>query len=359
MSRNIPQKRSTGPIGGKTELQAKLWPNGEIAIWKARSFKMDPMPSPQNEDLTEFKMSAYRLYQESRLLLQALACPLGLSLLPIFDKLKRDIIEGVQRVTKPRAAKGSTGITSYGKRMVRNSAYLLEQLGGKARCIFATCTVPPLPVEQMRILHEGWGKVVEYYRLGIRRALQKQGLSGETVTVTEIQEKRYEKTGLPVSHIHSVFIGVTTIGRYAISTEDHDRIWHLALSSVIDIERDECATACNLQRVKKSASGYMAKYLTKGSVAVKAAMDDGFAGWLPKHWWNCSRSLMRRVKSQTRDISPLADWLNSVADIDGQNVWKWHRDVVLDMGNGHLVTIARYGQLSNRQMAEVQAYYAD
>lgn len=286
-----------------------------------------------------------------------MASLLGLSSLPIFDKSERDVVKLGQGLHKVRAAKGTLGITSYGKRMVRNAAHLLETESGWGRAIFATVTVPPLPLEKMRILHESWGKLVEYYRLGLRRALQKKGLSGESVTVTEVQEKRYQKTGLPILHLHSVFCGVTAVGRFALTVEDHDRIWFFAMRALIDIERTECTSACNLQRVKKSASGYMAKYLTKGCVAVVSAIKDGFAGWLPKHWWNCSRSLSRRVKSQTRDASTLAEWLNTMADVDGNNVWKWHRDVVLEMSDGHKITIARYGQLTIRQTAEIQAYY--
>lgn len=348
---NTPATRSL--IGGRTELKAKLWPNGEIAIWKARTFKPDPLPAAPDADDIDRRMSMYRLGLHSPAAYAICLSALGLSPLPIFDKSKWDVIEGVEGVPVSRAPKGSNGITAYGKRMVRNAAELIEKESGYARTIFATCTVPPLPIEQMTELHERWHDVVDYYRIQLRRSLKDKGLSGESVTVTEIQEHRYHKTGLPILHIHSVFCGVTNIGRYALTLKQHDDMWFRALNTVVDIERHECAHACNLQRVKKSASGYLAKYITKGAAEVKRCVENGFARWLPKHWWNCTRSLMRRVKSQVRDISAMAEWLNAAAEVSGNSVWKWHRDVLIEMYTGDTITIARYGQLTKEMTKEI------
>jgi hypothetical protein len=344
-------------IGGRTTLQARLWPNGEIAIWKQKTFKPEPLVIAPDQSRTDFKMARFRLHLTERSLEAAIAVALGLSSHPIFDKLEGAVIDGGETLLKPREKKGKRGITSYGKRMVRNAAHLLEQLGGKARCVFATVTVPALPVEKMRPIHQEWGEVCERYRLILKRTLQDQGLSGEVVTVSEIQEKRYEKTGLPVLHLHSVFIGVKKCGRFAISTEQHDDMWYRALNVAVDVERAECSVGCNLQRVKKSTAAYLGKYLSKGGKAVERAIEDGFGSWLPDHWWNCSRSLRRKVKAQTRRIDFLAEWLNDVAELGGGDIWEWHRPVILEMNDGYKVTIARYGKLSNRQMAEIQAYY--
>ena len=339
-------------------MEARLWPNGECVVWKPKLYAPEPIgPHSESEENLE-TMRIFRMMCAVVELRQYSPLLLGLSFLTIFDSLERDVVKKLEGVDKPRAAKGSGGITSYGRRMVRNAAHLIENGVAPGRAIFATVTVPALEIDQLRKIHEGWHHVVEIYRLGLRRSLQSQGLSGELVTVSEIQEKRHKITGLPILHLHSVFVGVRGDGRFAVSLENHDDIWLKALNVVLDIELTEAPAACNLQRVRKSASGYLAKYLSKGSHCVSCAVNDGFAGWLPKHWWNCTRSLARRVKEQTRRIDDFADWLNDCADIGGDKYWKWHRDVLLEKDDGSTFRVARYGQLSDRQAEEIRSYYS-
>lgn len=357
MNSNIAPLRTLGPIPGRTCLRAKMYPNGECAVWKQKTYKPRAV---KREVVPRFTPSILTLWAECGSPLSWVddeAAALGLSPLPNFDSsLSEGSVadEGVPGVVK---LYGSRGITSHGRRMVRNAAYLIEHEGGRSRAVFATVTVPSLPMEQMRVLHERWHKATEIYRLGLKRALRKQGLSGESVSVSEIQEKRYQRTGVPVLHIHTVFIGKTASGQWAITPEDHDRIWLAALNVAIGVELNDISVACNLQRVKKSTEGYIGKYMTKGSKVVGELVRKGFAGWIPQQWWSCSRSLRARIDRKTRCVHDLANWLNDAADFEGTDVWLWHKDVVLEMMDGYKVTIARYGRLSIRQTAEIHAYY--
>lgn len=343
---NIAPKRTSGPIGGKTGLNAKLYPNGEVVVYKPRTFKMEPMAKPHQYDEAGLFCACMRAYGTVAPALLAGLLPLGLSPLPIFDSNPEASVLAPGKIAAARGIKGQKGITSYGARIVRNCAHLLESSVQVGRCIFATVTVPNLPIQAIGAIHENWNQVVELYRLSLRRALQRKGLSGESVTVSEIQEKRHQRTGLPVLHLHSVFVGVTASGKFAIAPKEHDRMWYAALSSVVDIDWSDITSACNLQRVKKSAAGYLGKYMSKGSKAVITARANGFERWLPKHWWNASRSLTRRVKANTRRIDYLADWLNEIAEVKGNGVWEWHRDVQIEMYNGDKINIARYGRLT-------------
>lgn len=352
-----PDSIMSSPKRPTRRLAAKLYPNGECVVYQPRLFTPEGVkPYEDTEERIE-QMRLFGMICRNQELIDYAPLLLGLSLHPIFDKNSETASEGEVVGVKARARKGQGGITSYGARMVRNAAYLLERDAGPGRSIFATVTVPSCPKEKLWMIHESWGKVVELYRLGLRRMLQDKGLSGEIVTVSEIQEKRYQKTGLPILHLHSVFMGVTASGKFAISTKDHDRLWFSALNAAVNIEGSDVSYACNLQRVKKSASGYLAKYLTKGSKSVIAAVNDGFAGWMPKHWWNCSRSLVARVKAETRQADEFSDWLQGVADLEGQKVWKWHRDVSVELHDGTEFKVARFGQLHIGAMAQIQAYY--
>lgn len=365
MRRMIPQKTSGSPIGGRTEYECKVYPNGEAVVWRPRRVKI-AMPKPKRSDFEKGRHQALvSLYFQCPEVLRAGGVLLGLSLLPNFDRLLEPVPQAASGGdTKPLVdgdvllSKGRNGITSFGARMVRNGAHLIERSGGRHRTVFSTCTVPDLPIEQMSVIHQNWNKVVEIYRLGLRRALEAKGLSGESVTVSEVQEKRYERTGIPVLHIHSVFIGKTASGQWAITTEHHDRLWRSALQVASGVEIEAISAACNLQRVKKSAEGYIGKYMTKGAKSVSAMVERGFSGWVPKQWWNMSRSLRRRIDVETRTPHDLACWLYEAAEEEGSKVWDYHRDVLLEMDCGRTLIVARYGRLSIRTMAQVQEYYS-
>lgn len=334
---------------------ARMWPNGETVIWKQKTYKPDPLVAPYRSPSTDHKMARLRLHLSERSLEAAIAVYMGLSPLAIFDSEFSILDDEPTAKRETRSAKGTKGITSYGARMVRNAAHVLENSVTKGRCVFATVTLPALPKHQLAVIHEQWHQVTEYYRLSLKRLLQRQGLSGELVTVSEIQAKRYERTGLPILHLHSVFVGVTGCGKFAVSIEDHDNAWHRALSTVIDLSLAEVATACNLQRVKKSAASYLGKYMTKGVKDIESILSAGYKSWLPKHWWNCSRALTKRVKAETRRIDMLADWLNDAAKIGGDKVWIWHRTVDLRLEDGTTYSIARYGAITQEAQEFIRA----
>lgn len=315
---------------------------------------MDPLIKERPSSKSDYRMALFRLQLDAEIWGDALASALGLSPLPIFDTVANRFTKEVETLKSFRKRKGQSGITTHGRRMVKSAAAVLEERYGKARCIFSTVTVPDLPLKQMAIIHENWHKLVEYYRLGVRRKLQDKHLSGDIVSVSEIQTKRYDKTGLPILHLHAVFVGVYGSGQYAITTEEHDDIWVRAVNSVTSVDRNDFTHACNLQRVKKSASAYLGKYLSKGVHDVAFLIAKGFGDWLPKHWWNCSRALSRMVKSETRVLNGFADWLNYVADFPGNGIWVWHRDFYLDMDDGERVSMARYGRLNWFEAAKIE-----
>lgn len=337
---------SQGPVGSKTDLNAKLYPNGETVVFKAKGYKPRPLSQERCTRSSDWRISCFRLFVSDPKVWAAAGCPLGLAILSIFDKTSKGAPVGEQGLKIARAAKGRKGITAYGRRMVRNCAYLIENGPGRLRCVFATCTVPECPIETMAEIHQNWGKVMELYRLSMSRLLQKKGLSGESVSVTEIQHKRYERSGIPVLHVHSVFIGKTVSGQWAISIEEHDDAWLRALNAVVSDPFRALPFACNLQWVRKSAEGYLGKYMSKGVSEVSRAKVDGFERWLPKHWWNASRSLSSRVKRETRNIDSHAEFLADAAKAGRTDVWKWHREVTIETASGYEYTVATYGQLT-------------
>lgn len=333
-------------LADKGGLNARLYPNGEIVIWKPTQQSRHKLKRFFEDEYTGGWKSMWNVALMKLGILPPQASPLGLSTQKNFDKLGERVVEGEGSDRHVVTRYGANGITSYGARRVRNCCYELQRRAPKKCVCFATVTVPTMPFEMMARLHESWNKVVDAYRRKLRRKLRNNGLSGDSVTVSEIQSKRYKSTGIPILHLHTVFVGRVPGKKWAISTEDHDQIWKETLSIVLGEGVPEVSSACNIQSIKKSAEGYLGKYMTKGTKVVRQLAEEGFIGWLPKQWWAASRSLCKIVDNETRLVPKFAEWLNYVADIERRDVWAWHKCVPVKFLSGDTVIMARIGRLT-------------
>ena len=201
----------------------------------------------------------------------------------------------------PKKARGLNGIGKRASRMVRNMAFLLERENSKRNLSFVTVTLPELSRDDHDSVLENWGAIVkEYFKILGRKYEKSSGRKFEHVSVTEVQEKRFERTGFIGLHIHTLFVGRT----------NHKSAWILTPIDIRDSWEQAVAKHCkgvyefgsseNCQSVRRSAEGYLGKYLTKGSKAVKAIISKGYAVALPKAWYSRSLSLHRRVKQRIR-----------------------------------------------------------
>lgn len=323
--------RQTALLG---DLETILLPNGEVSIYKLKRLPERHTPRPHRTDID---VRVREMTEEERAAIaEGRACPLGLSPLRNFDQTEK----------KSRERYGTKGITGLGKRRVRNACHLLENRHGRQHLTFATVTVPPLPEKSMRVVHENWHKVIASYRRKIRRALKKEGLSGELVSVSEIQGERHKETGLPVLHLHTVFCGRHKGKGWCISPEAHDKMWGDSISSVVRGIRVCVHTACNLKRVHKSAEMYLGKYMTKGAKEVGVVVQEGLGGWLPKQWFSLTRDITKEIREKTRRFRIGSALLADLAKLDEGGIWMWHRSVIVEMSDGYKINVALFGRLT-------------
>lgn len=331
-------------------LCARLSPNGEIAIYRPKKLRTKPLFSMVDAQACFDAMALTRAVwgtMGARVAWLAVMAPwaLGLSIHSNSDKPQN-----------PRPVYGQKGITSKGARTVRNAAFILQREAGRRRLTFSTVTLPSLSENDLLTLNDQWNKLIELYRLGMSRLLRKKGLSGEIVGVSEIQEKRYARSGLPMLHAHFVFVGCAKPGQWAVSPKAHDRIWKRAICATLGRDVSVGKSCCNLQCVKKDAAGYLGKYLSKGGKVIEEIKEDGFEWWLPRQWWNCSRSLSARVKQQTRRIFPdkFVELLLDLCESGDRRVWEYSRGVILSFSDGKTVAMATYGRLSSEFMCFIE-----
>lgn len=94
--------------------------------------------------------------------------------------------------------------------------------------------------------------------------------------------------------------------------------------------------ACeNVQQVKKSAEGYLGKYMTKSGEEVKEVIDAGQEWMLPRQWWFSTAALKRLLKARSVRGVNTGRLLDEVVGYllgktaPGEGVWL--REIVVDL----------------------------
>lgn len=326
--------------------QVKLYPNGECVIYRRKIAKMEPVSRYKQLEERDWKFECWIMFLSSPKTFTIVNSLMGLSLLENFDKLIQQSSEQINPPEKASSRYGRKGISRTGARVVRCSAHLMQQAAGRDNLTFATVTMPNMPRKTMRLAQKSWGKIVEAYRREIGRELKRKGLRGEIITVSEIQEKRYANSGLPVLHLHSLWVGRKPGCHWVISPKLHDSIWERAVRRVIGNVGISFKSAANLQKVKSSASGYLGKYMTKGAAIVNKLVAEGFAEWLPKQWWNMTRSLKRWVDNETLEVPEIGGFLMDAAQREDKRIWSFVGHVSIDIGDMQEYWLATYGRLT-------------
>lgn len=315
----------------------RLWPNGEFAIWRQKRYRPDPpvRPVPPVEDSIQACLVRSRGVAGA---LEALSA-LGLSKVSIYDK--------PAAVEFERRRHGLKGLTSSGARKVRNACFVIERDAPAKSVTFATVTLPDsLTDDQLRLAHLNWGKIIEHYTREMRRVLIAAGLPGKIVGVSEVQPKRYAATGVPFLHAHFVCQGRARGGGWAISPSKHDEIWQRALRNVVGDLVGGVQSACQLAVVRKSASQYLSKYMSKGGDMIDEIAGGYFADWLPRRWYHLSRKLLDGIKSEIQQSAYIAQSLTALRYAE-PSLFKYWRDIFIavDGSEDYGIWIAACGKI--------------
>ena len=218
----------------------------------------------------------------------ALPQPLGLSVVVNSHK------------SQSRNKRGHSGITTYGKRMVRSCGAVLEKSVDRQCLSLFTWTLPPLPEHERLHVSQHWGDINRKIWQEVKRDLVRAGLPGDHVFVTEIQEKRFQKYGEVNLHGHGLFQGkASRRDNWAISKSKIAEIVGRILTNELGRPVDVSA-ATRVEVPRKSLVKELGKYLTKGCKIIAEVMEAGKGEFLPSAWWGASRDLKNQVKAQTR-----------------------------------------------------------
>ena len=187
---------------------------------------------------------------------------------------------------KRRAARGSKGISSHGRSQVRNGAHILEKDHGCHNIAFLTLTLPFTDDQALEKSYKLWSRAVGAFEDRVRRQLPPQLL--RWVHCTEDQ-----KRGAP--HLHMAFPGRThRKGRWILSKEwirdSWREIWEKLMSE--DCQGLSWNYSTRIEAVKKSVSGYLGKYISKGGRPVNPER-------YPSSWWGTTDGIKKDIKERT------------------------------------------------------------
>lgn len=252
--------------------------------------------------------------------------PLGLSDVRILEKTSE-------------SRKKLLTMTKNMARNVRNGVYLLERKHGKDVLSFLTLTIPSLPHTSMEKICQQWGSLVNQILKWLKYKCEKHNIPFEYVYCTEIQEKRLERLQEYAPHLHVVFRG--RYGKkspWIVTPKQIRKAWLRLLRACVGHPVDSNSVE-NLQRVRYSASKYLAKYVSKGVRDNTLRCQEISGSALHTHWAGMSRGLSQEIKKATSIIrtngvrSQLAVFLfKHISAIAGTGVVKFYREGFIPLG---------------------------
>jgi len=209
-----------------------------------------------------------------------------------------------------RAKRGSKGINPRQRDILCWGAATLERVYNRVNLSFLTLTLPELSTDDLDALKANWGDIVNRVQLRIKEKLHGMGIETAIVGCVEIQLERYENSGSVYPHIHLVFRGRRDSGSpWAIKSHQFRQIWRRCCSKFLGTAEYDWTASENVQQVKRSVAGYLAKYVSK--CASKSGSGVLF-GWTPRDWVFVGRRIRALYESLTLSGRYVSETLGEV-----------------------------------------------
>lgn len=254
---------------------------------------------------------------------------------------------------------GQKGISAHGKKMIRSGAALLEKIYGRELLAMVTLSLPNFSDGNLKILSQNWNEVQRIFFQRFVRHLKRRNAPTEVVICTEIQEKRYRKYGQIAPHFHFIYVCRETKydkNRY-IHVNEMRQWWNDALISVLRKKGGNCyeqyeeKASVNANVIRKSAVGYIGKYMSKGGAIVREINENGRGDELPRQWWSATATMKALIESEKKHLDQeicefIFDNLNDCMDA-GLIVWGKYVQIVW---NDKIINVGCVGKITEEQM---------
>ncbi len=273
----------------------------------------------------------------------------------------RGIIDYSLFISSPKSSQtrgkyGGKGITGYGRKVVVNSSLLLQRKLGRERLGFCTLTLPNFSKEVLGVLCQSWHEITRRFFQKFKRLCEKKNCSPSYVATTEIQEKRYKNTGIPVLHTHFVFQCKRNKRNcdFFFTPDELRRLWIETLYNIVSnkglqVGKTVFLKNClHIQVVRKSASNYLGKYISKGANVTRKIIEEGNADMLPSQWWSASSDVKEMFKDSLvcMDAKTCESFFYNLEEYLHEKVFLWANFVEVEI-NGEYIKMGAVGILSD------------
>lgn len=322
------------------------------------SFRQGYVPLAKKPPLDPVIAEAYSTAREN---LTYEGAPSGLPTAQYIQDLEAKIkgspplgLSNARNLRRPKITRGLKGMTGQQRLRVRCGATYLQQEFGNKYLSFFTGTLPRLTIPCTK---EEWKLIVKYWRDKMTESLTHMGLPPYIVGCVEIQTRRLRKYGELCLHLHAVFPNRLPMKSWALSLQSLQQVWNDCLMIVLGESRiiGSLKSTTNVQRVKRSAAGYLGKYMSKSHKEIKALVSDGFGEQLPSSWNLITRPLLKKVReAEIRFTGKDAeDLLETLTKSPGQYV-VWSRPVKIFLKSGFELRVGFVAQLNEVGMSTVK-----
>ena len=200
-------------------------------------------------------------------------------------------------ISPKRSKRGSKGINARQRDILCWGATTLERIYSKKNLSFLTLTLPPLSPDDLKSVRDNWADITNRVILRIKEKLNEKEITTAIVGCTELQMDRFEDTGMVYPHLHLVMRGRTDHhSDWGIKPHQFRRIWRGCVSKFLSSRAHDWRASENVQAVRKSVSGYLAKYVSKCASKCHPTV---LSTWHPRDWIVLGRKLRALYESMS------------------------------------------------------------
>lgn len=291
------QNQPKNPPG--RSVSARVFPNGEFSVGfvppkgisaKDRRYEEDRRYAEDNAEIhadIEIDESLPEGFKYTRTKVLPLPPKLGLG------------SESSQEVKKY----GKKGITSYGRKMVRNGGDVLQKsVDGRYNrlLVMGTLTVPSYSEESMLNISRNWSNITRRFYQECKREYARKRYRFDYVGVTEIQPKRLQERGELGLHIHFLYVAIRLgRGKWVLHDSWVRNKWGHILADYLGENEPVQLPNYRRESVKTSAAAYLSKYLSKGGEQVQQVAEQFGEEYIPSQWWTISHDLRQCIHKHT------------------------------------------------------------
>lgn len=195
---------------------------------------------------------------------------------------------------------GLKGITSYGRKVVRNIAYLFQESDEPEKLCMGTLTIPNFSEDAERKICSKWAYLTSRFFQAVKRRYAKFNRQFHYVSVTEIQPKRWAESHQVGLHLHFLYRAYydNRSGRYLLDANWVRSTWRRLLYNLLEGSQPVENPNYRFDKVKTSAAAYMGKYMSKGGNICEEVLEIKGEEYLPSQWWSADLESKRLLKSK-------------------------------------------------------------